>query len=101
MHYSNCTAVRAPPHPPSPVQNLTVSQLTHFTSGDNLIVSMLVQWIAPVYSNGVLTEFELSLNTCLGDTQLWNRNFINVSVYNLFWSLYTKIGFTLGRLLLL
>ncbi len=81
--YPECSRVGAPPHPPSAVQNLTVSEVTHFTRGDNLVVSLVAQWIDPLYSNGMLVGTEFQLGRCEEGVlvnQLWNRGYINVSV---------------------
>lgn len=55
---------KAPPFPPTTMDKILISDLTHFLSEELLVVSMVVTWAPPLYSNGVLEQFEMRMGTC-------------------------------------
>ena len=62
-----CDPVNTPPHPPSAITNILVSELTYFISRQHLVLSLVFSWSGPMFPNGELKSFELMLRQCSGE----------------------------------
>ena len=80
----NCIT-QAPPLSPTTMDEIRVSDLNHFTSRELLVVSMVVTWAPPLYSNGNLEQFEMRVGAC-GDfddfVREWQHINVSVAMYN-------------------
>ena len=65
--FFECKEVPAPPHPPSAITDVLVSEITQIISEEDLVLSLVVSWSGPMYPNGELEEIELVLRQCSGE----------------------------------
>lgn len=69
----------APPFSPSTMDSINISDVSHFSTSKLLVVSLLVTWESPLYSNGALQEFELRVGACQ-DVNDFVREWVKINV---------------------